>query len=347
VDKLNNLGLCVSYDRVQEIEATVTNWKCNIYNSLGHVVQIVCLKAFSQTTPINNIDHNPSSSTANEAFHGSSVTVIQHPDANFLFPEFRPSELSLSRKIDSSLPDSYTTLPVTGNVVCEPPLPNVNISPVMSDTNTFELLKPWLNVVQASISDMRLAQPAHISLSAFHAHTLSDTAISNDTLLPLLRNHVQSPATVRHLMNVIKHITTTVNGCQVAVITADQPVYAVAKYVQWKYPDLYGENKIVLMMGGLHIEMAVQNLIGKWLSGSGWSEMFLKADVATSGRCEAMLKSSYIKRTRYAHKVSLAALFIGRNEAYKTDCKDVVESLDVWVSRRCSIELEGMLLNFV
>jgi len=79
-------------------------------------------------------------------------------------------------------------------------------------------------------------------------------------------------------MNVIKHITTTVNVFQVVVITADQPVYAVAKYVQWKYPDLYGENKIVLMMGGLHIEMAVQNLVGKWLSGSGWTAVlkFLK-----------------------------------------------------------------------
>jgi len=58
------------------------------------------------------------------------------------------------------------------------------------------------------------------------------------------------------------------------------------------------------------------------------------------------------------NEVSLAARFISRNEAYKAECKDVVESLDAWVSRRCSesaqflfwqtiIELEGMLLNFV
>jgi len=36
--------------------------------------------------------------------------------------------------------------------------------------------------------------------------------------------------------------------------------------------------------------------------------MFLKAKIATSGRCELYLKSSHVKRTRYAHKVSLASL---------------------------------------
>ena len=142
--------------------------------------------------------------------------------------------------------------------------------------------------------------PSSISFAAYHAYTnvTPTTVVCNDTLLPLLRDHIQSPATVRHLMNVIKHINTTVDGSQVAVITADQPVYAVAKYVQWKFPDLHGEDKVVLMMGGLHTEMAIQNLLGKWFSGSGWTEMFLKADVATAGRCESLLKSSHVKRTR-------------------------------------------------
>ena len=51
-----------------------------------------------------------------------------------------------------------------------------------------------------------------------------------------------------------------------------------------------------MMMGGLHIEIAIQNMIGKWLTGSGWTDMFLKAEVATSGRCESLLKSSHVKK---------------------------------------------------
>jgi len=45
----------------------------------------------------------------------------------------------------------------------------------------------------------------------------------------------------------------------------------------------------------------------------------VKADVATAGRCEALLKSSYVKQIRYAYEFSLAALFISRNKAVCTD----------------------------
>ncbi len=162
-------------------------------------------------------------------------------------------------------------------------------------------------------------------------------------------------------MNVIFTITDNVNRDQAPVITADQPVYTVAKYVQWKFPSLYGEDKFILMMGGLHIEMAVLNMIGKWLTGSGWTEMFLKAGVATSGRCDSLLKSAHVKRARYAHEVSVASLFIVRNAAFKASLNSNEQSylsLQEWVSEKCRssaqflywqtvIELECIRLNFV
>ena len=128
-----------------------------------------------------------------------------------------------------------------------------------------------------------------ISFAAFHSRQLTTVSLEkpHTSLLPLLRDQVNSPATVRHLMNVITRITYYVSGNQVPVLAADQPVYAIAKNLQWRFPALYGEDKIIIMMGGLHIEMAIQNLIGKWLLDSGWADMFTftKAEIATSGRC--------------------------------------------------------------
>jgi len=43
---------------------------------------------------------------------------------------------------------------------------------------------------------------------------------------------------------------------QVPIMTADQPIYAVAKQVQWHWPEQYGDDKFIIMFGGLHIEMA-------------------------------------------------------------------------------------------
>jgi len=256
--------------------------------------------------------------------------------------------------------DSYTAIPATGSVAFEIPLSSVNTSLLASDVDAIQQLSSWLNVVESAVCDQVQLELQQMTFAAYHSATAAKPATlsCSNTLLPLLPDHIQSPATVRHLMNITSHITNNISKQQAVVIMADQPVYAIAKAVQWRYPDLNGEHKVVMMMGGLHIEMAIQNMIGKWLSGSGWTEMFLKAGIATSGRCESLLKSSHVKRTRYAHEVSLAALYILRNDAYRADVKDAQLSLESWVSSQCTdsaqflywqtaMQLEALLLSFV
>ena len=47
------------------------------------------------------------------------------------------------------------------------------------------------------------------------------------------------------------------NSGLTTVVTTEQPLYALAKVIQWLWPDTYGETKFVILMGGLiHIEMA-------------------------------------------------------------------------------------------
>ena len=52
-------------------------------------------------------------------------------------------------------------------------------------------------------------------------------------------------------------------------MVADQPLYALAKQIQWKWPSEYG--KFVVMFGGLHIEMAALRSLGTLLQDSGWT----------------------------------------------------------------------------
>ena len=63
----------------------------------------------------------------------------------------------------------------------------------------------------------------------------------------------------------------------------DQPLYAVAKQLQWAFPDTLGEDKLVIMMGALHIEDKMHQMIGKLLKDSGWSNILTQAQVLTSG----------------------------------------------------------------
>ena len=77
----------------------------------------------------------------------------------------------------------------------------------------------------------------------------------------------------------------------------DQPLFCIAKQIQWAWPDVFGEDKFVVVMGGLHIEMYIMKLLGDIVSGSGWTAVFVQSAVTTSGRADAILKGSHVTRS--------------------------------------------------
>ena len=44
-------------------------------------------------------------------------------------------------------------------------------------------------------------------------------------------------AMIKHGMNLVRQITLQVNPEQIHVLTVDQALYAIAKRIQWKWPD--------------------------------------------------------------------------------------------------------------
>ena len=82
----------------------------------------------------------------------------------------------------------------------------------------------------------------------------------------------------------------------------DQPLFAISKQIQWQQSNL-GEDKYVVMMGPLHIEMMLLKTVGDWLEGSGWSDALAEAGITTQGRADSLTKASTVARSRYAHQV--------------------------------------------
>ena len=127
--------------------------------------------------------------------------------------------------------------------------------------------------------------------------------------------------------------TEFMNSGQTGVLGADQPIYAIAKLLQWTFPDILGEYKFVLMMGALHIEDTVHQMIGQLLRDSGWTTVLSQAQVLTYGHAQSVLNENHIKRTRYGHQVSLMSLHQLKHKAYSTYCSNVhgpLESQEVW-----------------
>lgn len=108
---------------------------------------------------------------------------------------------------------------------------------------------------------------------------------------------LKSVAMIKHSMNIVKESVNHLNPGQVPVVTLDQPLFALAKEIQWYYPDTHAENNFI-MFGGLHIEQAFLKVLGDLLDGSGWTAALTEGCVATTDTAESFLKARNIVRTR-------------------------------------------------
>ena len=82
IDKLHKLGLSISYDRVLQISTELANTVCALYEEEGIVCPPNLKKDVFTTAAVDNIDHNPSSTTASDSFHGTAVSLTNHLSDN-------------------------------------------------------------------------------------------------------------------------------------------------------------------------------------------------------------------------------------------------------------------------
>ena len=180
----------------------------------------------------------------------------------------------------------------------------------------------------------------HLGQHNYHANhqPLVDRVICPSSLLPLFLESAHTVAMIKHSMDVINNAVNHLNHEQTTVMTFDQPLYALAKQIQWKWPEEYGDDKFVIMFGGLHIEMAALKTLGDWLKASGWVQALVQAGITTPGTADSFLQAAHVARTRRAHQVTIAALYILKHRAYEhynqTCVEDEQSEFQIWCNQR-------------
>ena len=156
----------------------------------------------------------------------------------------------------------------------------------------------WMNHASNLIME-DLDTDAAVAWAVFHASAVPDLeghpVIS--ALLPLFYEK-STPSMIKHGMDVQRKAIEYLNPGQIPVTTFDQPLYALAKFVQWKWPTTYGENVYTVMLGGLHTEMALWKTMGDLLEGCGWTSALTESEVSSSGVADSMLKAFHLTHTR-------------------------------------------------
>ena len=102
----------------------------------------------------------------------------------------------------------------------------------------------WFDKVMAA----QLNRMDWISWSAYHAsiQTIAIPPSAIIALLPLFMDSVHSVAMMKHSMTIVQATVQHLNPSQVPVVIADQPLFALAKQIQWPWPNQFGESLFVM-----------------------------------------------------------------------------------------------------
>ena len=218
IDILFQLGLPIPYDRVIEISMDMAISAAQVYESEGVVCPLVLRKNLFTTAAVDNLDHNPSSTTKQGAFHGAGISMRQIPDI----------QPDLLRKLIPTLPESYTTLTlVTAKQ-------DVVIPPTQSTlTCDHELVNEeakWQSNTRRLISEDVYSVDDPISWAAFHSNQEPphDFELTIGSLLPVFPDDSKCVEMIRHAMDVVQQAVHHLNPGQVAVTRPNTACYCKA-----------------------------------------------------------------------------------------------------------------------
>ena len=132
VDALFNLGLCISYDRVLKISTELGNNICYYYQQKKVVCPPRLKGGIFTTAAVDNIDHNPSSTSSHDSFHGTGISLFQHPteknndeNSGVQLPADAIQDNIRAQKKALMLPEFYTTVPPVALRRDDPPIPQL------------------------------------------------------------------------------------------------------------------------------------------------------------------------------------------------------------------------------
>ena len=317
---LHILSISISYKRVIEVENSLGSSICKRFEDEGIVCPSQLRKGLFTVGALDNIDHNLSSTTAQGSFHGTGISIFQFPTvSNYGICRDPLVILSDLNSTEYSLPERYTNIPAVTCKINKLALPQVRCTEIeghLARAKKEEL--KWTDHAMQMLSKDKVETGDYLSWAAFHASVQSDPVdpITLISLLPLLPEKAATIAMIKHGMNILKQITSYLNPGQTPVMAFDQPLFALAKYVQWSWPQLLGESCFLVMFGGLHIEMALWSTIGDFLDSSGCTTALCEADIATSGVADSFLKVSHLTRTRRSHQITALVLTKLRHDAW-------------------------------
>ena len=194
------------------------------------------------TAVVDNLDHSPTSATATESFHGTGISIIQHPchqsrGCGRDIMVINPHRSSSTRSV-VPLPSKHTNVPPAALKSKVFNALSVNGPVALHTLDYVEEAKmdelQWLNEVMAALEKEQLDSTDWVSWSAYHAALQQEERLAAiSALLPLFTDSAHSVTMIKHSMTLVQAAIQHLNPGQTPVLSAHQPLFTLAKQIQW------------------------------------------------------------------------------------------------------------------
>lgn len=332
------LGVVSSYDRIMSVRKKLAKAVSKRFKDEGVVVPTNCKRGVFTTGTTDNIDVS-----GRTEMHGTAITLINHISRENSGIDPLPITLDVPDETPIELAEEFSIVPYieekSGDIRFE--TNNEYFEWPNTIGNPFSDHEIWLNHVkhiyhQKKIEDDWALHEVPVTFSGFFSKKQKNENVKPKAVIgvfPVFSDEKADTLSMqKHAMLVVKKAIEFLNPGQIPVIAGDCPLYARQKKCQLFFPDEIGEEKMVCMMGFLHVEMCCQEAGGKLMGGSGWERMFVLADIFKPGVASSLLGGKHVKRTRTPYLLTLAWLDILRENAYTEYCKlNVIhDSFEAW-----------------
>ena len=259
---------------------------------------------------IDNIDQNSKSTTATKHYHGTSLSIFQfpteeNPGVAVDYENLEQPSKHSSLKVDA-LPSSFTYVKnflVSFQTLKPPKLPPTPF-PTTPDNN-------YRTGVSSEVKWLATANTSDVYTSwvQYHSKNIHYTRKPDiSVILPLIDSHVHTLDTQYHCMEIAKKTTQLLNPLQITCGGCDQPVFKITKDLQWRFPELFGQDKYFCIFGSLHIEKSILILCSSLIEGSGLNKIMNSCGLSIVGT-DSLVTVNHITRARYCIQVAACVIF--------------------------------------
>ena len=201
---------------------------------------------------MDNLNGQNKGNFSQDEFHDTALSATNHLSWDNIGKRRDPIQIQIDLTGSSTpkLLDSYavvhpvqleecTTLfaPLSGNRPVQPLHDLVHSAKVTDES--------WLKYVSSLLQQGDSLENGVITWAGYNSRLMGVESVkprAEICMLPLFPDKAATPAMMKHAIELARKRTESLNPGQTAVLGADQTLYAIAKQLQWQFPETLGED---------------------------------------------------------------------------------------------------------